>query len=172
MRALCGKTSQYSTAADIPQSVIDNHPLLYGYVERVIDGDTIRVTQISDLREVPKPKTGSVQNSTIIVRLYGVDAPETAKKESESSQPFGEDAKQLTKDLTYHKTIAWRPLNRDKYNRIIAEVDALAGAPTGTVVHVSRSLIGSKDLSQELASRGLATMYTGKGAEYDVSRVP
>ena len=80
-----------------------------------------------------------------------MDAPETAKSASETSQPFGEEAKKFTKDLAYHQIVAIKLLGKDRYNRIIAEVDTLdtAGRPI--------------DVSQELALRGLATMYTGKG---------
>lgn len=35
----------YNTAADIPEAAIENHEFVYGYVERVIDGDTIRVSK-------------------------------------------------------------------------------------------------------------------------------
>ena len=35
---------RYLTANDIPASAIENHDLLYGYVERVMDGDTLRVS--------------------------------------------------------------------------------------------------------------------------------
>lgn len=104
----------------------------------------------------PASKPRSLVNTTIVIRLYGVDCPETAKRQSDTatgfstSQPFGEEAKQLTKDLVYHQVVAIKLLKKDRYNRIVAEVNTLEKGP-------------SKDISQELASKGLATMYTGKG---------
>lgn len=153
-------------------------------MERVIDGDTVRIRHIPDLgnwiiqNELQSSSSPSqrvrtsnlpIANSTIVVRMYGIDAPETAKKESETSQPFGENAKQLTKDMTYHKIVAVKLLRRDKYNRIVGEVDTFPG--TASIIQPSKTTTsgGVKDMSVELASRGLAVLYTGAGAEYDVS---
>lgn len=107
-------------------------------------------------------------NTTIVIRLYGIDAPETAKTKAETSQPFGEDATQFTKNLTYHKIVAVKLLRKDRYNRIVGEVDTFTGASNSIFVPMPASA-GVKDLSLELARKGLATMYTGGGAEYDVS---
>ncbi|CAB9507149.1 Probable endonuclease LCL3 [Seminavis robusta] len=159
---------KYNTAKDIPESLIDSHQYLVGYVEKVIDGDTVRIrhvpnvqaflTAVANNSNKTNKRPGPLSNSTIVVRMYGVDAPETAKKQEEVSQPFGDDAKQLTKDLVYHKLVAVKLLRRDKYNRIVAEVETYC---------VSKSTCDSTDVSVELISRGLATLYTGGGAEYD-----
>lgn len=99
-----------------------------------------------------KPKM-PISNYTIVIRCYGVDSPEIAKGKNKIGQPFGEKAKQFTTDLTYHKIVQVKMLGKDKYNRILGEVETLQ----------------AQDLSLELVSRGLATMYTGSGAKYDVS---
>jgi endonuclease YncB( thermonuclease family) len=162
----------YETASDIPNEAIENRQILYGYVERVIDGDTIRIRHVpeyllwqgndidvSSLVDSRKP----LGNTTIVVRMYGIDAPETAKKKSEISQPFGDEAKQFTKDLVYHKVVTVKILKRDRYQRIIGEVSTFGSTA------VPGTFSPPKDLSLELASRGLGTLYTGGGAEYDVS---
>ncbi|CAJ1942410.1 unnamed protein product [Cylindrotheca closterium] len=69
---------------------------------------------------------------TLSIRIYGVDAPELQKRNAYPlSQPFAEEAKQLTSDLVIGR---------------------------------------KKDVSIELTKRGLATLYTGGGAEYDGNR--
>lgn len=166
------KQPQYETAADIPEEMIDRHEIIYGFVERVIDGDTIRIRHIPDYYLSPGKDidlstlvdpTVPVRNSTIVVRMYGIDAPETAKKKSETSQPFGEEAKQLTKDLVLHKVVTVKLLKKDRYQRILGEVETFASNASPGVFSPP------KDVSVELASRGLATLYTGGGAQYDVS---
>jgi endonuclease YncB( thermonuclease family) len=156
--------SYYYTAKEIPESIIESHQWLYGYVVKVIDGDTLRIQHVPNVETFVVPVNNNhsatkmpLANTTIVIRVYGIDAPETAKKATETSQPFGEEAKQLTKDLVYHKLVAVKLLRRDKYNRIIGEVESCA---TG-------SCKDPRDVSVELVSRGLATLYTGGGAEYD-----
>jgi endonuclease YncB( thermonuclease family) len=172
--AEAARQPRYETASDIPEEAIENHQILYGYVEQVIDGDTIRFRHVPDymlwqgndigLSSIVNSNT-PIGNTTIVVRLYGVDAPETAKKKTETSQPFGEEATQFTKDFVFHKVVTIKLLRRDKYRRIVAEVSTFASTTSPGIFSPP------KDLSLELASRGLATIYTGKGSEYDVSTV-
>ena len=162
----------FDTAKDIPDSYIESHQYLYGYVEKVSDGDTIRIRHVPNVDTFLKneavaatttttsKKRLPLSNTTIVVRMYGVDAPETAKTSSEVSQPFGEDAKQLTKDLIYHKLVAVKLLRRDKYHRIVGAVETC-------VTTTSSSSCVPKDVSVELISKGLATLYTGAGADYN-----
>jgi endonuclease YncB( thermonuclease family) len=154
---------KYYTAKDIPESIIESHQWLYGYVVKVIDGDTLRIRHVPNVETFVVPVNNNpatkmpLSNTTIVIRVYGIDAPETAKKPNETSQPFGEEAKQITKDLVYHKLVAVKLLRRDKYHRIVGEVETC----------VTASCKDPKDVSVELVSRGLATLYTGGGAEYD-----
>lgn len=167
----------YQTVADIPVSILENHQILYGYVERVIDGDTIRIRHIPHymLQQISGTDVssivtweGPIGNNTIVVRMYGIDAPETAKRKSEVSQPFGEEAKEFTEGLIFHKVVAIKPLRKDKYQRLVGEVETYS---SGSVISSTAASVPI-DLSLELVSRGLATLYTGGGAEYDVSLVP
>merc|ERR1712226_1774419 len=75
--------AQFYTVSDVPDSYFDNKRYIYGYVERIIDGDTIRVRHIPGYRlsrNIPEPlqKRGIV-NETLSVRVYAVDTPETGK---------------------------------------------------------------------------------------------
>ena len=101
--------------------------------------------------------------------MYGIDAPEIAKTKEEKSQPFGDEAKQFTLDASFHKIVAVKFLRRDRYNRIVSEVDAFSETPNSKFVSSTPVVAGTMDLSLELARKGLATLYTGRGAEYDVS---
>lgn len=51
----------------------------------------------------------------IKVRIAGIDAPE-------KSQPFGQSSRQALADLCQSETAAIRPATRDKYGRMVADV--------------------------------------------------
>jgi len=87
----------------------------------VSDGDTITVL------------AGSTQ---VRVRLNGIDCPE-------KGQPFGARAKQLTSKLAFGKTVTVRPLGRDRYGRVLADVIL----PDGRV------------LNEDLVAAGMAWHY-------------
>jgi endonuclease YncB( thermonuclease family) len=174
---------KYSTANDIPDSIIESHQWLYGYVEKVMDGDTLRIQHVPNVETmslfVPPVSSSSISatttttnkkvslaNTTIVIRVYGIDAPETAKKATELSQPFAEEAKQVTQDLVLHKLVAVKLLRRDKYNRIVGQVETCVVATTTTTT-TAPYCNNPIDVSMELVARGLATLYTGGGAEYD-----
>jgi endonuclease YncB( thermonuclease family) len=143
---------QFSTVEDIPKEYFTENKVIYGRVERVIDGDTIRVAHCPTYFSCPERDTKQgLADTTIKVRLYGVDCPELQKKKSDpSSQPFAKEATAFTSSIVLDKTVEIKLLNKDKYGRAISKVQA-----------------GPLDLSPELVQRGFATMYTGKGAEYD-----
>lgn len=118
----------------------------------MIDGDTIRVAHCPTYFSCSERDTKQgLADTTIKVRLYGVDCPELQKKKSDPpSQPYAKEAAAFTSSIILDKTVQIKLLNKDKYGRAISKVQA-----------------GPLDLSPELVQRGFATMYTGKGAEYD-----
>lgn len=73
---------------------------LKGRVTRIIDGDTIEVT---------------LNNSPMTVRLNGIDAPE-------SEQMFGSRARQICSELALGKMVGLILMERERYNRIVADV--------------------------------------------------
>ncbi|KAL3944238.1 MAG: hypothetical protein SGBAC_001681 [Bacillariaceae sp.] len=98
------------------------------------------------------------------IRIYGVDAPELQKRKSDPpSQPFAEDAKQATSDLVLGKMVGVKLLRRDQYGRAVGKVQSPRRFK-------SFPPFVKKDVSVELIKRGLATLYTGGGAEYDGNR--
>lgn len=98
------------------------------------------------------------------IRIYGVDAPELQKRKSDPpSQPFAEESKQVTSDLVLGKTVAVKLLRRDQYGRAVAKVE------TPRRFNSFPPFV-KRDVSVELTKRGLATLYTGGGAEYDGNR--
>lgn len=152
---------QFETAGMVPRIYFEEKRSIYGFVERVMDGDTIRISHAPFYPfdgKVPSPITKrGISDMTIAVRLYGIDAPEVAKNKNQTSQPFGEESKQFTSDTVFHKMVKVTLLQKDKYGRVVGAVETIDG------------LVPSKDLSIELAKRGLAELYTGGGAQYWVS---
>jgi endonuclease YncB( thermonuclease family) len=105
-----------------------------------------------------------IYDSTMSIRIYGVDAPELQKKKSgPPSQPFADEAKQLTSNLVLGKKVQMKLLRRDQYGRAVAKVQTTRTLKTFPP-------FVRKDVSIELTKRGLATLYTGGGAEYDGNR--
>lgn len=77
-----------------------------GRVVRVSDGDTLEV-----LRGREKVR----------IRLHGIDCPELG-------QPFGQRARQRTGDLAMGKTVTVRPVENDRFGRVVAEILLPGGA--------------------------------------------
>jgi len=93
-------------------------------VERIVDGDTLVVTNI----DKGSPKEGE----KIKLRLYGVDAPET-------DQPYGDYATQLLKNRLQNKKVKIVAYGNDFYGRTIASVYAKHKANAN--LHINESLI-------------------------------
>jgi endonuclease YncB( thermonuclease family) len=72
--------------------------------------------------------------------------------------PYGDAAKEFTEQLINNKVVRIKLLRKDQYNRAVAKVTTPGFLP-----------FTKKDVTLQLAERGLATLYTGGGAEYDVS---
>jgi endonuclease YncB( thermonuclease family) len=156
---------RYETADDIPKTVIKQKLTLNVEMEKVIDGDTVRVSHIPSLFSVGRKAAHTkrkLSDSTIIVRLYGVDAPETAKYRGQEGQPFGEEAKTYVLDKVgdTHRKVKLKLLSKDRYRRVLGKITYKGG------------LLGlqDKDLSEELLKQGLATVYRQGGAVYDGNR--
>lgn len=163
--------TQFETVDQVPKAYFDEHRSLYAYVERIIDGDTVRVRHIPAYRFrlwSPSPlQQRGIANDTLIVRIYGVDCPELAKN-GNKGQAFAQEAKQFTSDLLYHRMVKITFLRKDQYRRAVAVVETLGrGGPLLSWIPGLRP----RDVSVELAAAGLAELYTGGGAEYNVSRV-
>ena len=77
-----------------------HHPVLFGTVTRVVDGDTL-VVQLS---------TGPIR-----VRLYGIDAPE-------HNQPGGRESAAALTSLVSGERVELEPINQDRYSRMVARV--------------------------------------------------
>jgi len=69
-------------------------------VDRVIDGDTIKVSTV---------------DGPLTIRLYGVDSPER-------KQAFGQAAQNFTETLVAGKSVNVEPIDIDRYGRTVAIV--------------------------------------------------
>ncbi len=153
---------QYNTANDIPLSYYKENKIIRGRVIKIIDGDTIRLRH-TPLYPLKKGRdcttTRRISDCTISVRLYAVDAPETAKR-GNPGQPFAQEATDYTTNEVLDKVVRVKLLRKDQYARVV-----------GQVTTRNRLLpFLTKDLSVSLAEKGLASLYTGGGAEYDGNR--
>ena len=54
------------------------------------------------------------------IRLYGIDCPE-------SKQAFGNRARQATANAVHGKDVIVRPMDKDRYGRLVGIVSAMAG---------------------------------------------
>ncbi len=86
----------------------------------VLDGDTI---------EVLKDK------APVRIRLYGIDCPE-------HDQDFGTRARQFTSDKVFGKTVEVVPIEKDRYERLVAKI-----------------YIDGKYLNQMIVAEGFAWWY-------------
>jgi endonuclease YncB( thermonuclease family) len=98
-----------------------------GIVRTVYDGDTILLAT----RESSRLKT----------RLYGVDAPETAKPD-QPGQPFGEEARRALLSKIMGKKVSAEIVDVDQYQRAVAVI-RYAG----------------RDINREMVDEGMAWAY-------------
>lgn len=77
-----------------------------GRVIQVRDGDTARVQSM----------TGAQED----IRFHGIDSPKLA-------QPFGVEAGNFVRTMILNKLVTVRIKERDRYGRIVGEIEALDG---------------------------------------------
>jgi Staphylococcal nuclease homologue len=104
----------YQTAADIPPKAWESQITISGIVASVTDGDTIRVRHEPALRWRRTPgKKAKLSETTIAVRLMGIDAPETAKFGAKG-QPFSAEATAFVKEEVLGKRVTVKLLRKDQ----------------------------------------------------------
>jgi endonuclease YncB( thermonuclease family) len=190
---------QYDTADDIPPSSYETKEVILGWVVKVIDGDTIRIRHVpvppspcphddvSDDGGVGGEDGGGCDDDddddgggrrrrrltecTVIVRLYGVDAPEISGKKKGGGgvgggQPYSREARDYVVDVAYGKLAKVKLLGKDRYGRVLGRV-AIVGVGDDTTTPSEED---GEDLSVGLLDRGYAKVYVGGGARYDGRR--
>lgn len=86
-----------------------------------------------------------------------MDCPEINKRKNDPpSQPFGDEAKEYVSKLVLGKKVKVTLLSKDRYGRALGKVETKR----------KFVVLGRTDLSLQLIRRGLATLYTGGGAQY------
>jgi endonuclease YncB( thermonuclease family) len=98
-----------------------------GVVRAVYDGDTILLA--------------TRESSRLKIRLYGVDAPETAKPD-QPGQPFGEAARRVLLSKIMGKTVSAEIVDVDQYQRAVAVIR-----------------YGGRDINLEMVAEGMAWAY-------------
>jgi micrococcal nuclease len=99
-------------------------------VVRVYDGDTILVSR-SDTRTV--------------IRLLGIDAPETSKGKGEPGQPYSKKARRHLSDLVLNRDVTLDVYGEDRYHRTLAVV-----------------YCDARDINHAMIQAGLAEVYRGR----------
>ena len=93
--------------------------------KRVADGDTIEV---------------DCDGEELKLRFCGIDAPE-------SKQPLGQESKALMAKLVEGKQVMVYPIEKDRYDRTIAEVEVFSGQKTDKGENVNLFVNGEMVLS-------------------------
>ncbi|OEU12191.1 hypothetical protein FRACYDRAFT_244448 [Fragilariopsis cylindrus CCMP1102] len=120
---------KFETVDDVPSRYFKEDRVIYGRVERAIDGDTVRIRHCRtsfycEDRMKKVPTSGSrrisleppkrIYDSTLSIRLYGVDCPEIQKRKNDPpSQPFGDEAKEYVTNLVLGKKVKVTLLSKD-----------------------------------------------------------
>ncbi|EOD26988.1 hypothetical protein EMIHUDRAFT_443296 [Emiliania huxleyi CCMP1516] len=154
-----GRPRVYATVADIPDDEFRRHATLRCRVVKVSDGDTLRCEHeplwSALIPSAGGPKKGKLSARSLSVRLYAIDAPETAKA-GRPGQPLGGAATAFVSAAVLGKLVQVKLLSRDQYGRAVGVVSVGA--------------LRRRDLSEALLSQGLAFVYRGGGAQYDGDR--
>lgn len=98
-----------------------------GIVRAVYDGDTILLA--------------TRESSRLKIRLYGIDAPETAKPDR-PGQPYGEVAKRTLMYKIMGRQVSAEIVDADQYQRAVAVIR-----------------YGGRDINREMAAEGMAWAY-------------
>lgn len=150
---------QIESNNDIPEYYYNRKESFIAMVEKVIDGDTYRV------RHLPKGKynkyQGKLTDHTIKVRIAAVDTPEIAKN-GNKGQKFSEEAKQYAERKLLNQKVTIKILSKDQYGRVIGKVSYKNSYFFGI-------FSSTRDISEDLLSKGFATVYRQGGAQYDGS---
>ncbi|WP_082172378.1 MULTISPECIES: thermonuclease family protein [Serratia] len=126
---------------DVPSNPPVQSEINQGQVKRVIDGDTLDVV---------------VMNSTLRVRLRGIDAPE-------KDQPWGDQSVQMLKSyLPENLTVCLRLYGQDRYGRELAEL--LVDRPIPASVSMMPC---SASVNRLMVLNGGAWVYRYKGKAVD-----
>jgi endonuclease YncB( thermonuclease family) len=107
-----------------------------GKVLKVTDGDTVRI----------KPTNA---NDSILLRIAGIDAPETAHH-GNPGQPFSHEAQTHLQSLVQGHVVHVRHVTTDQYGRSLGIV----------------YLADGRDVGFLMVTAGLAVAYTGAGAQF------
>ena len=99
-------------------------------VVKVYDGDTILVAGDAGRH---------------MVRLLGIDAPETTKGKGETGQPYSQKSRRHLAGIILNRIVTLRPFGRDRYDRVLA------------VVHCD-----GQDINHTMIRVGLAEVYRGR----------
>ena len=149
-----GRLRKFATAQNIPESFFREERTIVGRATHINDGDTFRLTHTPTLNLFggALPEKAKLSESTIQVRLAGIDTPETAKF-GKSGQPFGEEAKLFLTDAIDQQKVRVKLLSRDQYGRVVGEV-------------TRPGFFWNQQPADDMLKRGLGLVYVQSGAVF------
>lgn len=145
---------------DLTPDILDGHRKLYGKVTRVGDGDNFRFFHTPGgvflgwgwIRQVPTARS-VLKSETLMIRLCGVDAPESAHF-GKPAQPYSAEALLWLQNYINGRSVTITPFSIDQYKRVVARAQVWKWT-------------GKKDISAEMLRKGLGVVYEAKnGAEF------
>ena len=151
---------RFKSVEDIPSSYFavggtkSNGKVIRGKVASVTDGDTFRLWHKPAMNDALDQRAGKLSETSLPVRIAGMDTPETAKFGKEG-QPFAQEAKEELARLleAAGSSLKVRPQSTDHFGRAVC------------LVSVGRWPF-TKDVAEVMLQKGLATVYRQAGAQY------
>eukprot|EP00300_Choanocystis_sp_HF-7_P023345 c2349_g1_i1.p1 GENE.c2349_g1_i1~~c2349_g1_i1.p1 ORF type:complete len:242 (+),score=27.06 c2349_g1_i1:28-753(+) len=154
-----GRMRRFLVVNDIPNHFFAHERKIKGRVVSVTDGDTLRLRHAPSLNLFGPSvsKDASFTDTTLQIRLAGIDTPETAKFGKEG-QPLADTAKKRLTDLVLGKVICVQLLSKDQYSRAVGEV---------YVRPIELPLVPRlRNAANVMLSEGLGVVYQQSGAVY------
>uniref|UniRef100_A0A7S1EQF4 TNase-like domain-containing protein n=1 Tax=Timspurckia oligopyrenoides TaxID=708627 RepID=A0A7S1EQF4_9RHOD len=154
---------QVKSAEYITQSMLNRRAKLSGVIVKVGDGDNFRMLHTPSLRRIfnwfkrnsVANETRKLSETTIHVRLAGVDAPECAHF-GQVGQKHGPEALEWLRNRIQGKRVTIQVLKRDQYERVVA-----------TAWVKPSWWRRQQDVSYELVRAGYGVVYRGGTAVYN-----
>eukprot|EP00920_Eleutheroschizon_duboscqi_P018982 GHVT01045094.1.p1 GENE.GHVT01045094.1~~GHVT01045094.1.p1 ORF type:complete len:205 (-),score=20.82 GHVT01045094.1:863-1477(-) len=170
--AVVKETTLFKTMADIPEEYFAEKRVIVGYVVNVPDGDGLRARHIpngkfgpvadaigvNDRRKWPEWRH-NLKKETLLIRFYGVDAPET-EKPGNPGQPFANESTDFVKDKLMDQNVYIKLLGKDPFGRGLARIKySVDGSFSCVDVILGRKSTKEGDVCEDLLRQGLACVY-------------
>jgi endonuclease YncB( thermonuclease family) len=153
---------QFHTVEYIPDSFFKQNKVIYGRVEQIVRGDTIRVMHVpgfSIANEAPlSPLEGSLETETLLIRLYGIEMPSS---DDEGDDAMAQKAAEFVSDLALGKMVKITLLGKKQQHDDDATTTSIQAIAMVEMVQLKTLGVRNnknEDLTIALAQAGLANV--------------